>query len=294
MNNNLYPEYIKKINNELWLTEFEAEGLKFSYKLKEVIYSKQSDFQHIMILDSYDFGKMLVLDGIVQTTARDGHVYNEMISHIPMNIHPHPKRILIIGGGDCGAVREVTKYQCVEQIDFVEIDELVVRACLEYLPEVSGNLSDPRVNFIFQDGIKFVQNIVREEDYYDIVIVDSSDPVGPAIPLFSLDFYKSIYKILRDDGLMVCQSESPVFYIETLKQTYQRLSSVFPITKVYDAVVPTYPGGAWTFTLGSKKYSDPMPWKSNKDTNKDTKYVNDEILEKCFALPKYIKKELKK
>ena len=244
-----------------------------------------------MILDSYDFGRMLVLDGAIQTTARDGFIYNEMISHIPMNIHPEPKRILIIGGGDCGTAREVAKYSQAEQIDMVEIDEMVVKVCLEHLSEVSGNLSDPRVNFIFQDGIKFVKNIVNPEDFYDVIIVDSSDPVGPAIPLFGLDFYKSLYNILKNDGLMVCQSESPIFHFETMKQTYKRLCSLFPITRPYTTVVPTYPGGMWSFTLASKKYGDTNPSQFDKE-NKKTKYVNSEILKQCFALPEFVRSRL--
>jgi spermidine synthase len=286
-----YPEYIKQMDNEFWLIEDETTSLDIFYKIKEIIFSEQSQYQHIMILDSYDFGRMLVLDGAIQTTARDGFIYNEMISHIPMNIHPKPKRILIIGGGDCGTAREVAKYSQAEQIDMVEIDEMVVKVCLEHLSEVSGNLSDPRVNFIFQDGIKFVKNIVNPEDFYDVIIVDSSDPVGPAIPLFGLDFYKSLYNILKNDGLMVCQSESPIFHFETMKQTYKRLCSLFPITRPYTTVVPTYPGGMWSFTLASKKYGDTNPSQFDKE-NKKTKYVNSEILKQCFALPEFVRSRL--
>lgn len=286
-----YPDYIKQINNEYWLLEDETASLYVCYKIKNFIFNKHSEFQHIMILDSYDFGRMLVLDGAVQTTARDGFIYNEMISHIPMNIHPNPKRVLIIGGGDCGTVREISKYAKVEQIDMVEIDEMVVNACLEHLPEVSGNFSDSRVNFIFRDGIKFVKNITNCEDYYDVIIVDSSDPVGPAIPLFELDFYRSLHKILKNDGLMVCQSESPIFHFKTMKQIYKNLCSLFPIVKPYTTVVPTYPGGMWSFTLASKKYGDTNPSQFD-EKNMNTKCVNKEILKQCFSLPEFVKLNL--
>lgn len=308
------PEYIEKIDNEYWLVESEADSLKIFYKIKDILFCRQSKFQHVMILDSYDFGKMLVLDGIVQTTSADGFIYNEMITHIPMNIHPDPKRVLIIGGGDCGVAKEVSRYPEVKQIDMVEIDEMVVKACLEHLPEISGNLRDPRVNYIFEDGLKYVQDFSQqyaqdfngrknekglydeiennhggiENDLYDVVIVDSSDPVGPATSLFKADFYKLLYSILKDDGLMACQSESPIFYAKTMKNTYDRLSVIFPVTRLYTTAVPTYPGSIWSFTLASKKYSRVNPSKIGKETV----FVNKEILENCFAIPEFIKKSL--
>jgi spermidine synthase len=280
------PIYIQEKNGDLWLTEDERENLKISYRIKEVIFSEQSPFQHVMILDTFDFGRMLVLDGVVQTTSIDGHIYNEMISHIPLTIHPNPKKVLIIGGGDCGVAREAAKYESVEQIDMVEIDEMVVKVCKEYLTEVSGNLSDPRVNFIYADGVKFA---AEKENEYDVIIVDSSDPVGPAEQLFSKSFYESLHRALKEDGLMVCQSQSPIFHFDVLKQTYQHINSLFPITKLYTATVPTYPGGLWSFTLGSKKHSD-IP--AGTTFAKQTKYVNQDILERCFYLPQFVKDKL--
>ncbi|MFV9510263.1 polyamine aminopropyltransferase [Tepidibacillus sp. LV47] len=279
------PNYIKKENGDYWLTEDERENLKLSYRIKEIIYQEKSPFQEVMIVDSYDFGRMLVLDGVVQTTSMDGYIYNEMITHIPLHFHPHPKRVLIIGGGDLGAAREVTKYDQVEKIDLVEIDELVVQACKKYLPEVSGNLSDPRVQFIYQDGVEFVKNRKNE---YDVIIVDSSDPVGPAKQLFEYDFYQNIYQALKDDGVMVCQSQSPIFHFDVLKQTYKHIRSLFPFTSLYMATVPTYPGGLWSFTLGSKKYNQLV----QKPFDKQTNYVNEEILHKSFYLPEFVRRKL--
>jgi spermidine synthase len=280
------PTYIQEKDGNLWLTEDERENLKISYRIKEVIFSEQSSFQHVMILDTFDFGRMLVLDGVVQTTSIDGHIYNEMISHIPLTIHPNPKKVLIIGGGDCGVAREAAKYESVEQIDMVEIDEIVVKVCKEHLPEVSGNLSDPRVNFIYADGVKFA---AEKENEYDVIIVDSSDPVGPAEQLFSKSFYESLHRALKEDGLMVCQSQSPIFHFDVLKQTYQHIDSLFPFTKLYTATVPTYPGGLWSFTLGSKKHID-IP--AGTTFAKQTKYVNQDILERCFYLPQFVKDKL--
>ncbi|AMA71527.1 MULTISPECIES: polyamine aminopropyltransferase [Aneurinibacillus] len=279
------PNYIEKKDDVLWLTEDERENLKISYRIKEIVASESSPFQHVMILDSYDFGRMLVLDGVVQTTSIDGFIYNEMITHVPLHFHPNPKRVLIIGGGDCGAAREVTKYKNVEQIDMVELDELVVKFCKEHLQEVSGNLSDPRVRFIYNDGVAFVKDI---ENHYDVIIVDSSDPIGPAKQLFELDFYRNIHRALKEDGIMVCQSQSPIFHFDVLQQSYKHISDLFPLTKLYTAVVPTYPGGMWTFTMGSKVYDKPV----EHAFQQDTKYFNKNILDACFQLPQFLIQKL--
>ena len=150
-------KYLQQKGDEIWFTEIERDNMRIDYHIKEIVYSESSPYQHIMILDSHDFGRMLVLDDAIQTTALDGYIYNEMIAHIPLNIHPNPKNVLIIGGGDCGAAREVAKYPNIKRIDMVEIDEMVVKACKEHLPEESGNMSDSRVNFIFADGTAFVK-----------------------------------------------------------------------------------------------------------------------------------------
>jgi spermidine synthase len=278
--------YIKEENGQLWLTEDERENLKISYRIKEVIYSEQSPFQHVMILDSYDFGRMLVLDGVVQTTSIDGHIYNEMISHVPLSLHPSPKKVLIIGGGDCGAAREVAKYEEVEEIHLVEIDELVVQACKKHLPEVSGNLSDPRVQYIYKDGVQFVKDHINT---YDVIIIDSSDPIGPAQVLFEYNFYKSVYEALKQDGIMVCQSQSPIFHVDVLKQTYTNIRRLFPHAHVYTATVPTYPGGLWSFTLGAKQ---PISFERLNTFKKQTKYANSDVLNQCFRLPQFMKEHL--
>lgn len=279
---NKRPLYLSERNGDLWLTEDERENLQIDYRIKDIIYEEQSAFQYVMILDSYAFGRMLTLDGIVQTTSSDGHIYNEMIAHIPLCIHPNPRRVLIIGGGDCGAAKEVCKYDQVERIDLVEIDKLVVEACQKHLPEVSGRLSDPRVHFFFEDGVDFVKNKAPE---YDVIIVDSSDPIGPAEVLFEKSFYQSLSKALKDDGLMVCQSESPIFYAEIMRQTHQRISAIFAQTALYMAVVPTYPGGFWSFTIGSKQHITPDPTRLR---GQDLLYVNEPLVKSCFDLPQFV------
>lgn len=280
------PSYIHSSQGKLWLTEDERDHLKISYQVKSIMFEETSPFQHVMVLDTYDFGPMLVLDGAVQTTSMDGHIYNEMISHVPLSIHPNPRKVLIIGGGDCGVAKEATKYSSVEQIDLVEIDEAVVRVSKKHLPEVSGNLSDPRVHYHYTDGVEFVKKVQNE---YDVIIVDSSDPVGPAEQLFSLSFYKNLKAALNDNGIMVCQSQSPIFHSNVMSQTFSRIGQLFSHTRLYTAVVPTYPGGMWSFTLGSKKS---LPNMNEVRFDKSTLYVNTDILRQCFALPTFVKELL--
>jgi spermidine synthase len=273
--------YTQQINGETWLVEDDRDNLKISYRLKEIVAEEQSEFQHVMIVDSYDFGRALVLDGIVQTTSADGYIYNEMITHVPLSIHPNAKKVLIIGGGDCGAAREAAKYEQLETIDQVEIDESVVKLSLEHLPEVSGRLSDPRVNFLFADGMEYIK---QNKDTYDVIIVDSSDPVGFAEALFAKNFYQDIYDSLKTDGLMVCQSMSPFLNKAITSQTYGRIGEIFPYHKLYIATVPTYPGALWSFTIGSKRHQNIYV----RSFDKQTKYVNDKILQSCFELPTFL------
>lgn len=285
MNNEKLPKYYTKINGETWLVENERNNMKLYYKVQEILSSRQSPLQQVDIIKTYDFGRCLVLDGVIQTTELDGYIYNEMITHIPAVTHPNPKRILIIGGGDCGAANELTKYPEIERMELVEIDETVVRECLNKLPQISGKAAnDSRINFIFKDGVSFVQD---KKEIYDLAIVDSSDPVGPAEVLFSEGFYINLKNSLKKDGLMVCQSQSPVFHREILKKTRNILKKHFPIVRTYKTVVPSYPGGMWSFTLASLKY-DPM----DADTVRlagNTRYINNEIFYSAFILPNFIR-----
>ncbi|MEF3306239.1 polyamine aminopropyltransferase [Paenibacillus sp. GYB003] len=276
------PKYIQSSQGTLWLTEDDRDNLKISYRIKDVLFEETSPYQHVMILDSFDFGPMLVLDGVVQTTSKDGYIYNEMITHVPLTIHPQPRNVLIIGGGDCGAAKEAVRYDTVERVDLVEIDEAVVRASKRHMPEVSGNLSDPRVNYHYIDGVEFAKT---QSGVYDVIIVDSSDPVGPAQQLFEPEFYRSLHRALREDGLMVCQSQSPIFHGGIVKQTYRRIGQTFPYRRLYTAVVPTYPGGLWSFTIGSKR---PIPAPERIRFDKPARYASEDILRRCFSLPAFL------
>lgn len=282
-------KYFKYEDGYIWLVETDRDNMKLEYRAKEILSSIKSPFQQIDIVDLYDFGKCLVLDGAVQSTVLDGHIYNEMISHIPLVTHDKPQDVLIIGGGDCGVANEVLKYEDVGKVDFVEIDELVVKECVKHIPEIAGTTSqDSRVNFIFADGVKFVED---KKNCYDVILVDSSDPVGPAVQLFSREFYENVKNCLKEDGIMVCQSQSPLFNKDILKNTYRILNELYPIVRPYQAVVPSYPGGMWSFTLASLKY-DPFKADSKK-LKTNTKYVNEDIFQSCFKLSNMFKDALK-
>jgi spermidine synthase len=281
-------KYIHQDEAGLWLTEHEKDHMRISYKLKSVLYEHQSPFQHILVVDSHDFGKMLVLDGAVQTTTLDGFIYNEMIAHVPLTLHPHPEKVLIIGGGDCGVAREACKYAKLKEIVQVEIDEHVVRTCKQHLPEIAGREDDPRVQYVYADGVEYVKNAENE---FDVIIIDSSDPVGPAVQLFEIDFYRNVKKALKPDGLMVCQSQSPIFHRDIMSQTYGNIRSLFPHVHMYTAVVPTYPGGLWSYTLGSNR---PLPDLAAVTFDKPAQYVSTEIVRSCFGLPGFVRDSLKK
>ncbi|SMO59117.1 polyamine aminopropyltransferase [Melghirimyces algeriensis] len=283
--------FFKDASGTLWLSDPEERfGFRSTWKVNQVLCQVNSAFQEVAVVETEGFGKALVLDGIVQTTEKDGFIYNEMISHIPLATHPHPQDICIIGGGDCGVAREAVKYPSVRNVDMVEIDPVVVEVSRKYLPEVAGEGElDPRVQLHYEDGTLFIRN---QSHVYDAVIVDSSDPVGPGAVLFEKDFYEDVYHSLKEDGLMVCQSESPVFHPDVLTRVHQSLKELFPVVRTYLATVPTYPGGIWSFTVASKSY-DPLQEGRERLQLKDNRYVNREIFDACFQLPVYVRELLK-
>ncbi len=193
---------------ELWYTENQTDNVKFSMRVKKTLYSKKSQFQQIDVIDTYDFGRVLVIDGWTMITEKDEFIYHEMITHVPIMVNKDIKNVLVIGAGDGGTVRELTRFNSIERIDMVELDEEVVKAAREYLPFTSCKLDDPRVNLYFQDGIKFVEN---KKNLYDLIIVDSTDPIGPGEGLFTREFYKNCYESLTDKGILVNQGESPYY-----------------------------------------------------------------------------------
>ncbi len=279
---------------ELWFTENHTKNVQLSIKVDKQLYSGHSEFQRIDIFESKEFGRFLTLDGYMMLTEKDEFIYHEMIVHVPMAVHPDVKKVLVIGAGDGGVIRELTRYPSVEQIDLVEIDEEVVSVCKEYLPQTACKLEDPRVHITYQDGLKYVR---RKQGEYDLIIVDSTDPFGPGEGLFTKEFYGNCYKALKDDGIMVNQHESP-FYDEdavAMQRAHKRIIESFPISKVYQAHIPTYPSGHWLFGFASKKYHPILDLQADKWTalSLPTKYYNLNLHRGAFALPNYVEELLK-
>ncbi len=271
---------------ELWLTEKETENLGLSCRIKETLFSGKSDFQTIAVVDSYEFGRMLILDGVFQTSIFDEYIYHEMIAHIPLFTHPQPRKVLVIGGGDGGAVREIVRHDAVESVEMVEIDGLVVDVSKKYLPEISAALCEnhPKLTLEIGDGIARMK---AAESFYDVIIVDCSDPIGPGVGLFSRDFFHDIYHALKPDGLFVQQTESPFYHHPLISRIYQDIADFFPVTKLYLANIPLYPGGLHSFTLGSKLY-DPTNVALPLQMPFPTRYYNQDIHRSCFVLPNFV------
>ncbi len=278
---------------ELWFTEKHTEHVKLSIEVDKQLYSTQSDFQRIDIFESPEFGRFLTLDGYMMLTEKDEFIYHEMMVHVPMAVHPHVKNVLVIGGGDGGTVRELVRYDSIENIDLVEIDEEVVKACIEYLPQTACGFQDKRVHTYFEDGLKYIRKFV---DTYDLILVDSTDPFGPGEGLFTKEFYGNCYKALKADGIMVNQHESP-FYKEdayAMQRAHKRIVESFPISKVYQMHIPTYPSGHWLFGFASKKYHplDDQRVEEWKALGLKTRYYNEQLHKGAFALPNYVEEML--
>lgn len=274
---------------DLWVEEQQTDNLTLACRISEILHREKTPFQNLAVVNTLQYGRMLVLDNIIQTTVGDEFVYHEMITHVALNTHPAPQRVLVIGGGDGGAVREIVKHASIEKVVHCEIDEAVVRVAKKYLPEISCALDNPKVEIIFDDGIKHVR---ENKQTYDVIIVDSPDPIGPAEGLFSAGFYEDLYASLKDDGIFVAQTESPFINRDLITRLQRDISKVFPITRLFLANVPTYPGGLWSFSMGSKKY-DPLEVAQEKIPEMNTRYYSPAIHKTCFVLPPFVQELVK-
>ena len=279
---------------ELWFSEFHTPDVKHSIRVQRHLYSHKSEFQQIDIYDTPEFGKVLALDGNVMLTERDEFIYDEMITHVPMAVHPNVQDVLVIGAGDGGVVRELARYESIRRIDLVEMDEQVLDACRRYLPGNACRLDDDRVHIYFDNALRFIR---RKHAQYDLIIVDSTDPFGPSEGYFTREFYGNCFNALKSDGIMVNQQGSP-FYAEdanAMQRSHKRIASTFPISRVYQAHIPTFAAGYWLFGFASKKYHpiddlDAPAWNA---LNMRTRYYTTRLHVGAFYLPAFLEEMLR-
>jgi len=250
--------------------------VRHCYAVSKVLYHTKSQYQEILVFENPFFGKILVLDGVVQLTERDEFIYHEMLAHVPLMAHPNPKKVLIIGGGDGGTLREVLKHKSVEEAVLVEIDREVIATSKRFFPNLSESFEDPRAIVVNEDGVKYLQDYENE---FDVIIVDSTDPVGFAYVLTTEEFFKTVFRALKGDGIYAGQSESLHYHLDIVRRFQNNLNSAFPIVDLYTAVIPTYAGYWWTFSIASKKYDVRQP-KREKDY--ETKYYSPVVHKNAF------------
>jgi len=291
------PVEIKSARN-IWFTE-RNENIALSLKHSgERLYYYKSDYQKIEIYQTEAFGRIMVLDGNIVCAEEDEYVYHEMIAHVPVFAHHESNKILVIGGGDGGTVRELLRHENIAHIDLVEIDEYVIKAAQKFLPDLALSLNNSKVHIKVRDGVEFVNECKSEA--YDIVIVDSDDPVGPGEGLFTEDFYRQIYRILKVDGIMITQSESPRFNRNIFKDVFRCYNKIFGRAHVYCYLMylPSYPSGMWSFSFSSKSKLDPFK-NLQKDkissfcNSNNLKYYSFDVHNASFVLPKFVQEMLR-
>jgi len=274
---------------KFWYTEKHTDTRGLSFEISQILQEESSPFQQMTIVETPDFGRMMLLDGVIMVTEKDEFVYHEMLTHVALYTHPHPQRVLIIGGGDGGILREVLRHPGVQKATLVEIDEMVIRGAKQFFPALAQAFDSPRAEVLVEDGIKYLQ---ETKERFDVILVDSTDPVGPAVGLFAQNFYQSCYTALSDNGILVAQSESP--YIPNLRPVIQKvqrdLRTLFPQVYLYLAAIQTYQAGLWSFSLASKEYHPILNFQEQRyqQDNLSFNYYNAAIHKACFALPSVV------
>lgn len=271
-----------------WVGEVNSKGFALLYRIRSHLFSKKSPFQQVDVVDTDLLGKMLLNDSLVMVTEKDEHNYHEMMAHVPLCTHSDPRRVLVIGGGDGGTAREVLRHPSVEKCVMVEIDAAVVEACEKHIPQTAEVFKNPRLQLIIGDGVEFVKNSTEE---FDVILIDSTDPIGPATPLFGPEFYKNVHQRLKADGIVVAQGESPVYDFEMQETLMKLASELFAIRGFYNFNNQTYPGGIWSFMWASKTCHPLTDFKKDRMPT-PTRYYNSEIHKAAFALPQYQKERL--
>ena len=267
---------------EGWFAEVARSGFQQRIELRARLWSGRSPYQEIEILDTVPFGRALVLDGALQTTVADEFCYHELLVHVPLLAHPRPRRVLIVGGGDGGCLRHVLMHD-VERVVQVELDELVVRACREWLPELARDaFDDERAELVIGDGLAYLRDV---SDAFDVIVVDSTDPIGPAEGLISEEFFRLAGAALAPDGLLAIQTGSPLLMAEEIRDAAGRMAVVFPDVHTYLGHVPSYPGVLWSYTVGSRRHD---PREPRREPPVGTHYYTPDVHRAAFALPAYL------
>jgi len=259
--------------------------VRHCYAVSKILEQRKSKYQEIMVFENPAFGRILVLDGVVQLTEKDEFIYHEMLAHVPLMAHPNPEKVLIIGGGDGGTLREVLKHKEVKEAILVDIDKEVIEISKKYFPQLAKSFEDPRAIVVNEDGVKFIKDCENE---FDVILVDSTDPVGFAYALTTEEFFRSVYRALKEDGIYVGQSESILYHADIVNRFQNNLKTIFPIVDLYTAVIPTYAGYWWTFSVGSKKYN---PREPRRNPDFPTKFYSLEMHKLSF-LPKKVYEKL--
>lgn len=260
------------------------------FRIEKILFEQKTPFFHLVIFENARFGRVMALDGVIQTTERDEYVYHEMLTHVPLFAHGNVKKVLIIGGGDGGILREVLRHP-VESVTMVEIDHQVIETSKKYFPNHSaGAFDDKRLNLVIDDGARFM---ATDSEFYDVVIVDSTDPLGPGELLFTQEFYQGCHKRLNPGGVLVTQNGVPFLQAQELQNSYQRLSNVFQDVTFYTAAIPTYAGGLMTLGWATDDKSLQQTTLSVleerfKRSNLETKYYTAQVHQASFALPAFI------
>lgn len=274
-----------------WFDETLHSGYHQGFRVKEVLFESKTDHQHLVIFESQDFGRVMALDGVIQTTERDEFIYHEMLAHVPLFAHGSAKDVLIIGGGDGGLLREVLRHNEVERAVQVEIDQAVIDMCVKHLPNHSaGAYDNERAEIVIGDGIDYVRNCDRQ---FDVILSDSTDPIGPGEVLFTSPFYEGIKRCLKPGGVFAAQNGVAFMQPDEVTTTHKRLSPLFEDCRFYNAAVPTYVGGVMTFAWASNQpdlaqHSVDTIARRYADSGISTRYYNPGMHTGAFALPQYI------
>lgn len=274
-----------------WVEEIQDGDYGMKWRGKELLFQGKSAFQTVEVYDTVSHGRMLLIDGLLMTSERDEFVYHEMIAHVPLFLHPRPRRVLVVGGGDGGTVRETLRHPSVEHVDLVEIDGMVVDAARRFLPTTAACLADARVSVRIEDGVKYM---AAPGEAYDVILIDSTDPIGPAAPLFGPEFYADVKRRLTADGLVVAQGECPFYRLDVQKALAQVVRGAFGSSALYNYHNLTYPGGLWSFVAASKVPRDLAAPDAARAAalQPQLRYYNVETHKAAFALPEFMKRGL--